>query len=389
MSRRYARLKAPLALATTALALTFQPVSVLAEPPIPDSAPSDYGSSSSPETITVTAQRLDEARSGIQTQTGASTYTIDANAIAASPGGENVLLNQVIMQAPEVAQDSFGQFHVRGEHNGLQYRLNGIILPEGISAFGQSLDPRLSSSMRPITGALPAEDGLRTAGIIDLTTKSGTFKPGGSVSIYGGSHGTLEPSINYGGSSGSIRYYVSGDYLRNNLGIESPDGSSTPIHDTTHQYHGFGYLEDILDPENRVTLIYGAASGAFQIPNQSGLQPAFNAPPLPPLTVRGHSTFPSENLNENQREITQFGIISLQHSAGPLDLQTSLTSRYSSLNFTPDALGDLLYDGIAQQAYKRNIAFASQTDGAYRLDPEHTLRAGLFLQHDRSPRLTP
>src|SRR5579863_6937087 len=89
------------------------------------------------EEITVTAQRLNEARAGIQTQTGASTYTIDAAAVAATPGGDNTLLNQVIMQAPEVAQDSFGQFHVRGEHNGLQYRLNGIILPEGISVFGQ------------------------------------------------------------------------------------------------------------------------------------------------------------------------------------------------------------------------------------------------------------
>jgi outer membrane receptor for ferrienterochelin and colicins len=107
--------------------------------------------------IVVTAQHLDEGRARIQTQTGASTYTIDAAAVAATPGGDNTLLNQVIMQAPEVAQDSFGQFHVRGEHNGLQYRLNGIILPEGISAFGQSLDPRLISSMSLITGALPAE----------------------------------------------------------------------------------------------------------------------------------------------------------------------------------------------------------------------------------------
>ena len=79
------------------------------------------------------------------------------------------------MQAPDVAQDSFGQFHVRGEHNGLQYRLNGIILPEGISVFGQSLDPRLISSLTLITGALPAEYGLRTAGIIDLKTKSGAI----------------------------------------------------------------------------------------------------------------------------------------------------------------------------------------------------------------------
>src|ERR1700720_4159891 len=145
--------------------------------------PTDSATTSVPE-IVVTAQHLDEGRSHIQTQTGASTYTIDAAAIAATPGGDNTLLNQVIMQAPEVAQDSFGQFHIRGEHNGLQYRLNGIILPEGISVLGQSLDPRLAESVRLITGALPAEYGNRTAGIIDIQTKSGVFDNGGVVSMY-------------------------------------------------------------------------------------------------------------------------------------------------------------------------------------------------------------
>ncbi len=47
------------------------------------------------------------------------------------PGGDNAQLNSVVLQMPGVAQDSFGQLHIRGEHNGLQYRLNGIILPEG------------------------------------------------------------------------------------------------------------------------------------------------------------------------------------------------------------------------------------------------------------------
>src|SRR5579871_2492629 len=169
--------------------------------------------------VVVIAQHLNEARNGIQTQTVASIYTINEAAIASQPGGDNQLLNQVIMQAPDVAQDSFGQFHVRGEHNGLQYRLNGIILPEGISVFGQSLDPRLISSLTLVTGALPAEYGLRTAGIIDIKTKSGVIDPGGSVSIYGGSHGTVEPSFNYGGSAGRFNYFVSGDFLRNDLGI--------------------------------------------------------------------------------------------------------------------------------------------------------------------------
>src|ERR1700720_3261114 len=244
--------------------------------------PTDSATTSVPE-IVVTAQHLDEGRSHIQTQTGASTYTIDSAAIAATPGGDNTLLNQVIMQAPDVTQDSFGQFHVRGEHNGLQYRLNGIILPEGISVFGQSLDPRLISSMSLVDGALPAEYGLRTAGIIDITTKTGLQAPGGGVSLYGGSHGTVEPSFNYAGGAGSFSYLVTGSFLRNDLGIESPDGRSKPIHDHTTQYHGFGYFEDILNDENRVALMLGSSVGRFQIPNQSGLQPSLG------LTINGVS----------------------------------------------------------------------------------------------------
>ncbi len=327
-------------------------------------------------------KRLNEARTAIQTQTGASVYTVDQDAINAVPGGDNTLLNQVILQAPEVAQDSFGQFHVRGEHNGLQYRVNGIILPEGISVFGQSLDPRLISSMSLITGALPAEYGLRTAGIIDITTKNGALAPGGSVSIYGGSHGTVQPSFNYAGSSGSFNYFVAGDYLRSGLGIESPDGSSNPIHDDTRQYHGFAYLEDVLDADNRLALTFGMSSGSFQIPQQSGLQPTLGS------NVNGQTTFPSENLNENQREITQFAILGWQHSDGPLDTHTALISRYSSLNFQPDPIGDLLYNGVSQQAYKRNVAFGLQSDAAYKLNDAHTVRAGIYLQNDRSTSLT-
>jgi hypothetical protein len=334
------------------------------------------------EPIEVTARRLNEARTGIETQLGASVYTIDSAAIAAMPSGDNSLLNQVIMQAPEVAQDSFGQFHVRGEHNGLQYRLNGIVLPEGISVFGQSLDPRLISSMQLITGALPAEYGLRTAGIIDLTTKSGALDPGGSVSIYGGSRGTIEPSINYGGSSGRYHYFISADALTNDLGIESPDGSPTPLHDRTKQNHEFGYLEDVLDSSNRLSLILSASSGAFQIPDLHNAQAGLG------LTVNGQTNYSSAALNENQREQTQFGIVSWQHSSGPLDLQTSITARQSTLQFTPDPLGDLLYNGISQSAYKRNRAYDWQTDGAYQIAADHTLRAGLFVQSDTSTSLT-
>src|SRR3977135_634937 len=169
-------------------------------------------------TIVVTAQHLNEERSRIDTRTGASPHTFNSNDIQSAPGGDNVQLNQVMLQVPDAAQDSFGQLHIRGDHNGMKFRLNGVILPDGISVFRQTLPPRLISSMTLITGSLPAEYGLRSAGIIDLTTKGGALQPGGSVAVYGGSHGSIEPSVNYGGSSGSTTYFVTGDFIRNDLG---------------------------------------------------------------------------------------------------------------------------------------------------------------------------
>src|ERR1700683_5324828 len=295
-----------------------------------DTSDSSSASPSPPLTeIQVTAQRLNEARSSIETQTGASTYTIDAEAIAAIPGGQNNQLNQVLLQAPDVVQDSFGQIHVRADHNDLQYRLNGIILPEGISVFSQTLSPWLISSLKLITGALPAEYGLRTAGIIALSTNSGLLQPGGQVSIYGGSHSTYQPSAEYGGSDGKYTYYIAGDYKQDDFGIESPNGSSNPIHDHTTQIHGFSYLEDIIDSSDRVSLIMGISDDEFQIPNQVGLQPTLG------LNVNGQTNYLSNNLSESQHELAEYAIATWQHSEGALNWQTSLSTRFTSLHFAP------------------------------------------------------
>ena len=70
------------------------------------------------ETITVTA-KLNTARNGIETQLGASTYRITGQDIANAPGGSNLQLDKLVLQAPSVVQDSFGQLHIRGEHNGV------------------------------------------------------------------------------------------------------------------------------------------------------------------------------------------------------------------------------------------------------------------------------
>jgi outer membrane receptor protein involved in Fe transport len=358
---------------------------ILALSAAPGLALADDATATAPATtadIVVTAQKLDAARASIQPQVGASTYSIPAAAIDILPAGEDTGLNQVILQAPGVAQDSYGQLHIRGEHNGLQFRLNGIILPEGLSVFSQALSPRLADNVELITGALPAEYGLRTAGIIDITTKSGAYQNGGSVSIYGGSHGDIEPSFEYQGSSGATNFFVSGSYQQNDLGIESPDGRSDPLHDHTEQYQGFAYLDRILDPESRVSVILGTSDDRFQIPDLSGGEPQLG------FDVNGQSLFPSDQLNENQSEATQYGVVSYLHTTDKFTGQVSLFGRYSTLRFTPDVIGDILYDGISQAASKTDTAGGIQAEGVYHLNDQHTVRGGVIVEVDRSTSAT-
>src|SRR5438270_8270362 len=62
--------------------------------------------------LDVIAKRLDVARQQIQPSLGASTYYFSPEALQAIPQGENAPLNQVLLQAPGVVQDSFGQIHL-------------------------------------------------------------------------------------------------------------------------------------------------------------------------------------------------------------------------------------------------------------------------------------
>lgn len=340
-------------------------------------APQASTDPSSQPAIVVTARRLDEARAAVQKSLGADSYGVTNATIQALPGGDNQQFNQIVLQLPGVVQDGFGQFHVRGDHANLQYRINGTILPEGLAVFGQTLSPRLIDHFDLLTGALPAQYGLRTAGVIDIHTKSG-FDNSGQVSLYGGSRGTIEPSLEYGGSTGQTNYFVSADYRHNDLGIESVDGSATPLHDATDQVQTFAYLDRILSDNDRISFVGGYSNQWFQIPNPRGLTATSDTP------VNGQTSYLSDALNETQLERTGFGQVAFLHDSGPLTLQLAGFARYSALSYRPDVTGELLFNALAQAAFKNDLAIGAQADAALKLGGGHTLRLGGFVQHDHT-----
>jgi outer membrane receptor protein involved in Fe transport len=325
----------------------------------------------------VNAQRLDRARNGLLPEVGSSVYRITQKDIDNMPQGANTPLNQVLLQAPGVAQDSYGQVHVRGEHANLQYRIDGIMIPEPITGFGQSFDSRIIDEVSLLTGALPAQYGDRTAGIVDIRTKEGDTGNGGTLDVYGGSHQTIQTSADVFGSSGPFTYYFAGSLGQNNLGIEAPTADGNPLHDQTRQGNGFGYLSYMINSLTRVSVMFGSASNHFEIPNTPGLTPAY--------ALNGVSTFNSANLDETQSELDNFAVVALQGTNGAaLDYQVALYSRYTRTQFNPDTVGDLIFNGVASSNFHSDQANGLQADTTYRLNSNHTVRAGIMAEQEHA-----
>jgi outer membrane receptor protein involved in Fe transport len=323
-----------------------------------------------------TRQKLDAARSSLSPETGSTIYRFSDTDIANMPLGNATPLNQVILRAPGVVGDSYGQLHVRGDHANLQYRLNGVVIPESISGFGQVLDTRFANQISVLTGALPAQYGYRTAGIVDIHSKGADMANGGSIDVTVGSRGHRETSANVGGTSGNLSYFVTGSYLQNDVGIENPMSTKDALHDETKQGKGFAYLSYLLDNDSRVSVMLGKSQSKFQIPNVTGESPTF--------TMAGAAPVASEDLNANQRERNDFQVVSFQSSFDKnVDYQVSLFRRYSDVHYQPDPVGDLTYNGVAADVLRKNTATGMQFDLSDRLNAQHTLRAGLFLQHER------
>jgi outer membrane receptor protein involved in Fe transport len=341
-------------------------------------AAADTQASTPVQRVEVTAAHLKSEQVELSPKVGTTVYTIDKHMVDALGQGDSTPFNEVLLRLPGVSQDSkgSGSIHVRDDHGSVQYRVNGVQLPESITGFGQSIDTRFVDSIDFLTGALPAQFGLRTSGIVDIQTKDGSTKPGGRIGVQVGSHGYMEPSAEFFGSVGKLSYYISGSRLSDKLGIENPQATKNALHDKTQQAKSFGSLSYFLDDDTRLGLMFGTYSGRFQIPNNPGQAPAYSLSGYSDAAA-GTSTLASANLNEEQREKNRFVVLSLQKSLGDLNYQVSAFHQYSELHYYPDPAGDLIYNGVASNTMRSNTSSGAQFDLSYKLAATHTLRSGL------------
>ncbi len=198
---------------------------------------------------------------------------------------------------------------MRGDHANLQYRINGVLLPESISGFGQTLDARTIKSIRLMDGALPAQFGERTAAVVDITTRSGAeLGNSGSAGLAAGSFGKINPNASWWGNQGRWSWFLTGNYDQNEVGLENPTRSRKPLHDDTHQGKAFADLTYLVNENTRLSVFAGFANNRFQIPVNPGQTPQFG--------YLDTTTFDSSQLDETQREATRFGMLVLQGTLG-------------------------------------------------------------------------
>jgi outer membrane receptor protein involved in Fe transport len=324
---------------------------------------------------------FDQARDNLLPNIGASTYTISRDTIERLPQADNTPIDKVVLQMPGVSYDSAvanPDFHVRNEYGNVQTRINGIVVPEGVSGLGPFLDTNFIGSMSLLTGALPAEYGLRTAGVLDITSRA-FAAPSGEVSLYGGSRQTFMPSFDYGGSVGNSEYFVSARGDWNGLGIENPTPSLNAIHDETQQGKFFGYASTLLDESTRFSVISAASYSAFQIPNNPNQTPLGDFPFAMPLT-----TYDSSTLNENEYDTYVVTIAALQKHGTDGDAQLAVFSRYAEVHFVPDIFGDMVFNDVASDVIRQSTLTGMQGDASYIVNSQHTLRAGFAVSGEQT-----
>jgi hypothetical protein len=201
------------------------------------------------------------------------------------PLGDNTPMNQLLLQAPGVVRTPTAASMCAAT-------------TATCSTASRRRDPRGDQRLRPgagnqhadsvslLTGALPPQYGYRTAGVVDIQTRDGSAddKPLAGVGVTLGSHQQREADLSLHGSQGALS--CSRLHEGNALGIENPTGSRNALHDQTHQGKGFGTLSYLLDPDSRVTAMFGVTNNRFQIPDVPGQTPAFDLAAPPPRTRR-------------------------------------------------------------------------------------------------------
>ncbi len=345
-------------------------------------------------TLSVTKEIAIEVRSPlppIQYKASSETYSVSRKDIEALPRGNNVELHDVLLTIPSATYGSLKQLHIRQDHANLQFRIDGVPIPDTVSAtFSDVIAPRAWERADIILGGMEAQYGNKSTAIVDITSKSGTRPGFGSVQLFGGQNETINPSFEYGGTVGEkFRYYVLNSHLSTNRGIEPPTLGKTSLHNQNERNQTYLRGDYQQDNRNNFTWIFLNSVAKYQIPTNRGTDA--NATILGLIQAQDATFNPvaSEAIDEFQKEQNQYAHMVWRHDVNASNFfslagyfrhtrATFKTDRFDALTYTPDETEPFSVADQDRMAYSGGI----RLDHTYIPNKQHLIKLG--FQVDRT-----
>ena len=311
------------------------------------------------------------------TRSSGTDVVVDSQALLELPNANS--LPNILLQLPDAARGSNGQIHINGDHNGINYIVDGVELPSSLNrVLGNEIDPADIQSLDAIEGAYPAQYGDRFAAQLNIATKARTGPPDFDLESRTASFNLFDEILDAHapiGSGGSLTF--AGRLLQDGRALDPPvknaphnDGStsnaflrlSLPIHDRD------SFNVDILH-----------STQTFEIP---------------PDTTNG---FPA---NQDDNEVQNDNFVSLQyrHALSP-NASVALGPSYKNARLldTADPVNDLVGAAGTKCTDFSNCQFfsvladrVSQTS-QFNVDVQahnerHDVRAGTLVTRDSIPK---
>jgi TonB dependent receptor/TonB-dependent Receptor Plug Domain len=333
-----------------------------------DAAPSDNSLS------TVIVEATSQAGPAVS-PTGANDYTTSAEDIAAGPKGNTAPITDVLAQMPGVAIDQNQQIHIRNtEGPQFQYQINGVLIPLDINTnppFLSMINPLFIKRLDLLDGVLPSRYSYATGGVVNIQTEDGCDQQFGDLALRAGQRDTLEPSFQYSSCYGQLGSYISGLYQQSNTAFSSATPGPTPIHDFTKQGQVLGFFSYPLTPTDTLSLLVSAARSSNQLPNVPGLAPEYLLAGVPIAPM-------SADINSYLDFTDALAVLSLAGSpADGVSYQLAYAQHTISQRFDPDAVGELIYQGVASTASHVDHDYTLEGDLSFTL-AAHTLGSGFY-----------
>ncbi|MDE3039511.1 MAG: TonB-dependent receptor [Nitrospirota bacterium] len=322
----------------------------------------------------------------IQYKASSETYQLSRKDVETLPLGSNNTVAQVLQTVPSVVYGALGETHIRQDHANQQFRIDGVPIPEGVSStFTDVISPRMWERADIILGGMEAQYGNKTALVVDITSKSGTRPPFGSIQLFGGSNQTVNPSFEYGGTVGEkFRYYALNSYTSTNRGIEPPTLGHSVFHDQSERNQTYLRGDYQHDNRNSLSWVFLNAVAKYQIPTIPGLAVNQDVLPLLQGQTPAFSPVASQAVNQNQTENSQYTHFVWRHDVDATNLfQLAGYLRNSYANFTTDPFNTLAYVPEQQTANQIRKAYSLGTrlDYTWIPDKQHLVKTGFQFQY--------